>query len=38
MDIDGAEYVNSLIFSVSHIERLAEKFRPKIVETIYKQP
>jgi len=36
MDIVDAEYVNSLIFSNAHIEKLAEKFKPKIVETIYK--
>ena len=36
MSIDGALYLNSYIFSESHIDRLAEKFKPKLVEMIYK--
>ncbi len=36
MDIDDAEYQNMLIFSKSHLDNLASKFKPKIVESIYK--
>jgi hypothetical protein len=38
MEIDEAEYSNMLIFLKSHLDNLAEKMKPKIIETIYKSP